>query len=110
MGNNQQGNGRIHERINSKLDVRICRSDMEENDHLDQTYTANVSKSGLFVETDLGLQEEEIVMITLYLPDDKGHLSLEAIVRQVSLEEPQGVGLQILDISDEDAKVLKSLA
>ncbi len=76
-------------------------------------YTANASNGGLFIKTEKPLQVGFQFILKLQIPGVPDSLRIESEVRwtrspeKAQPDQPSGMGIQFLEISENDARVLK---
>ncbi len=76
-------------------------------------FSENVSEGGLFVATHSLREIGSIIHLTFQLPDRARPIEVEAVVRWIRLfseasDVPPGLGLQFVDLSDEDAHAIRT--
>ena len=97
---------RLYSRINVSVRVRI--------EYTGQEFSAqsrNISASGVFLETDRRLPVGTRVRLVLTVPIiAKYPIRAEGEVAWISKEEPGGMAVRFVDISDDDRSLLGELA
>jgi uncharacterized protein (TIGR02266 family) len=75
-------------------------------------FSENVSEGGLFVATHSLREIGSVVHLSFQLPDRQRPIEVEAVVCWMRIfsetsDTPPGLGLQFIDISDEDAHAIR---
>jgi uncharacterized protein (TIGR02266 family) len=99
---------RRHDRAELAVEVTL------EGDHnFFVGFSENVSEGGLFVATHSLREIGSVIRLTFQLPDRVHPIEVDAVVRWVRLfnetsDVPPGLGLQFVDLSDEDAFAIRT--
>jgi uncharacterized protein (TIGR02266 family) len=99
---------RRHDRAELNVEVSL------EGDHnFFVGFSENISEGGLFVATHSLREIGSIIRLTFRLPDRALPIEVEAVVRWLRLfndgsDVPPGLGLQFVDLSDEDAHTIRA--
>lgn len=99
---------RRHDRAELNVEVSL------EGDHnFFVGFGENISEGGLFVATHSLREIGSIIRLTFHLPDRAVPIEVEAVVRWLRLfnetsDVPPGLGLQFVDLSDEDAQAIRA--
>jgi len=79
-----------------------------------QEYTVNISKGGIFIQTNLVLDREDPVELIIHLPHTGRDITLQGRVAWVLTEEQArpagkhaGLGLEIINLSKEDRELFE---
>lgn len=101
---------RKHQRIVSR--IRIKFQTMKE---LRTEYTQNISREGLFIQTDHPLRLNDIVYVTIEFPSDLAPITLNGeVVYVISVEDAgkrqvePGMGLHFTDLNNEQKYIIES--
>jgi len=100
-----------NKRKNDRVDLRI-KSEVHAPDAMTYSSTVNLSSGGLFISTPEPLSEGTELFLALQLPSGetveiKGKVKW---VRQNEIEDERaGMGIEFVDLKDEDAGKLKKL-
>jgi len=85
---------RLHPRVDARFEVRP-----HNIDELETFFTRDISQGGMFLETDMPVEEGLNLALTIFHPVTRKAFTIDSVVRRRS-DEPPGVGVEFLGLSD----------
>ncbi len=86
---------RKHPRVDARFEVRP-----HDLDELETLFTRDISKGGMFLETDRRVAVGIKLAITIYHPITRRAFTIDSVVKRCSTT-PRGVGLEFVDLSED---------
>ena len=87
---------RLFPRIPGNLIAQICIANDDDLPGRDEDMTVkDISKGGVFIETDSPYEPGDKIKLVLFLPESNQVLSIKAVVRWRKESAPQGIGVEL---------------